>query len=311
MKTDFKKRFNYLSKKTKKEIIFNLKFFPDAIFLKELLSRVDEIIKVGKLSKKKSDFKKLYSNVSDIFFEHDDWMFDGRYYTKNIKKPFIDHDLKNKKSDRIYAEAECGDLFLRKSVDSSNDLLFLIKKNKKLFEIRKNKIKYFNLELSYTYPNNDEIEKLETTQKFGHYLRFNRLNCVAMSFNHYSDKRNKLIVPVDLLNIKLDFLKNFIKNLNKLKEIDIQDLNFYRDEDFYKHSVNQPFVNSDYSYDYINNVLKNPNFCNYKYKINNKSLIKRKLINLNYLRNIVDPKIPIKIETFLFEKNSIDYGSKL
>ena len=85
MKTDFKKKFNFLSHKTKNEINFNLKFFPNEVFLKELLSRVDELIKAGNLLKNKSGFKKLYSNASDIMFEHDDWMFDGRFYTKNIK----------------------------------------------------------------------------------------------------------------------------------------------------------------------------------------------------------------------------------
>ena len=59
MRTDFKKKFNFLAKKTKKEIIFNLKFFPNEIFLKELLSRIDKLIKVGNLSKNKSnEFKR-------------------------------------------------------------------------------------------------------------------------------------------------------------------------------------------------------------------------------------------------------------
>ena len=296
IKTDYKKKFNFLSHKTKNEINFNLKFFPNEIFLKELLSRVDELIKSGNLLKNKSGFKKLYSNTSDIMWEHDDWMFDGRFYTKNIKKPFIDSNFINKKNGRMFVSAECGDLFLRNSVDSSSDLLILIKKIKKSFDIKKNKIKYFAFELCYTYPKNDEIERLEKTQKFGHYLSLNRLLFPAMSFNHYSDHRNKLIVPVDLLNIKLDFMKNFIKNLNKLKEIVIQEL---------------AFDTSNVSYDYFSNVLKNPNFCSYEYKKNDKKLIKRKLINLNYLRKIVDPKIPIKIETLLFEENFIDYGSKL
>ena len=84
------------------------------------------------------------------------------------------------------------------------------------------------------------------------------------------------------------------QKLHNLKEIVIQELGF---------------DTTAISYEYCSSNLNNPDFCSYENKKKDVKLIKNKIKNLNKLRKIIDKKIPIKIESFLFEDHNIEYGS--
>ena len=295
MKINYKKKFFFLAKKTEKEMLFNKKFYPHDKFLKEVFKENHDLLNWGKEIKKHSGYKRLYTHASNIMLKHDDWMFDDRLYVKDIKKPHKPKSYLNKKMGRLFIEAECGDLLLRNKIDTTKDILFLIKNIKKSFNTEGNILKWFSFELRYTYPKSFQIDKLKQTRKFGHYLSLNHLSFPTMSFNHYIDQKRKLLISVDWLDIELNFLKDFIKKLHNLKEIVFDELSFTTDDKI--------------SYEYCSKNLNNPDFCNYENKKKNVKLIKNKINNLNKFRKIVDQKIPIKIECFLFEDYNIEYGS--
>lgn len=312
MKKDYKKDFWKLVKKTNIEIKFNLKFFPKDKFINNIYKENQQLIKDGKNLKTNNDFKRVYDHAIDIMFRHDDWMFDGRFYVKTVNKPIFDKNLFNIHIKRKHPSFtfNCGDLLLRKNVDSYKDILTCYSTVEKFFKNLKNdKFDKFRWGMDYTYPNEDQIELLKNSQKFKHNLSLNSISFHPISYNMYSPNvdgeseypvdENTLLLSVNLLNQNIDPLINFAKCLNNLKKIEFND-NIVNDiEGTYnssRQSVNFPVRYRD--------KFNNPRFLNpyandweFGHDSTNDKII---INNLKKLKESLDKKI-----TFFF--NSIDY----
>ncbi len=304
-KKDYKRDFWKLVKKNENEINFNKRFFPNDVFLKKIYKENHQLLEDGNKLKSNKDFKKAYEYAIDIMLRHDDWMFDGRNYTKKLKKPKLTFkpDL-NKHGDWVQQiskyhvfEFNCGDLYLRNNVNSDEDLHYSYLKIKKYFSSIKNNIDKFRWGMTYSYPKPKEIKKLENTQKFDHHLCLNTLSFQAISYNFYSDQKNRLIITSDLLKENLDPLVNFISRLNNLKIVRFRDV-AYEDIEYPNNNLN-----------YFEKELKNPNFFNY----NNLDLKQRKikLRNLLKLRKSINKKIKFLLETWEFENDGYEYNTTI
>ena len=295
MKIDYKKKFFFLVKKTEKGILFNKKFFPKDVFLKKIYKENHQLLQNGKKLKSNKDFKKAEEYATDIMLRLDDWMFDGRHYTKKLKKPILTFkpDLK---SEYHVIEFNCGDLYLRNNVNSDEDLHYSYQKIKTYFSSNKKNINKFRWGMVYSYPQPKEIKKLKETQKFDHHLYLNILSFQAISYNYFSDAKNILIITSDLLKENLDPLVNFINRLKDLKKVRFYDV-------AYDTITGYPVNNLNY----FEQELSNPNFFNY----NNVNLKQKKikLKNLLKLRNSINKKIKFQIQTFDFEDNGYEYNT--
>ena len=124
-----------------------------------------------------------------------------------------------------------------------------------------------------------------------------------MTFNYFDDKKKQLLIPIDLLDKKIDYLVNFVGRLNNLKKIVFSEVGFLNSDI----SNEYPYI----SYDDTRIKMNNPNFFNY---INiNKKLIKPRLRNLynfkKLLKSNISNTIPIQIECWQFEDENIEYNS--